>query len=430
MGEPERLERGRLFDEVPELPDPPDSERDGGRTIGRYVPATIVGPLIGASLGIDGGPIFQILAVEDLGLSPSAIGIAFGLGVTSLPLQLYASRIPIDRARANVQIFLALAAVQAWILAGLLAVGATGGLAATALAVTVAAEISLSVLFVTAWQPLLSVGVDARGRQRLNSTWAAVARAVLAGAVVLFATLDTAGRSVFLAAIGILAVTTAVGLRHIDRPTPVRSDPGKEATSLTPATRVMLLVFGAVNVGALPLWLVYVDQVLWPDANLGAIAAVQTVAAMVALLGWRPTHGAVVHRALVAAVVGLATAGGLAALDAPVIDTAPRVGVVAATAVLAASTTIVRIAMLESAHRVVRPNNTVKAFTMLDVVASTSLQAGLLLSGFLITASIDVSARIDPYRAFVLVSAALTVPAVLWFKKIAPPHHPPHAPRS
>ena len=78
------------------------------------------------SLGIDGGPIFQILAVENLGLSAAAIGLAFGFGVVSLPIQLYASRFPIERAWRNVQISLVLAALQAWVLAVLVGIGATG----------------------------------------------------------------------------------------------------------------------------------------------------------------------------------------------------------------------------------------------------------------------------------------------------------------
>lgn len=97
--------------------DPAASTRSTRASIRRYIPATIIGPLVGASLGIDGGPIFQILAVENLGLSAAAIGVAFGLGVVSLPIQLYASRLPIERARRNVQISLVLAALQAWVLA-------------------------------------------------------------------------------------------------------------------------------------------------------------------------------------------------------------------------------------------------------------------------------------------------------------------------
>jgi hypothetical protein len=385
---------------------------------------TVLGPLVGASLGIDGGPIFQILAVENLGLSAAAIGLAFGLGVVSVPIQLYASRLPIERARRNVQIYLVLAALQAWVLAVLVGIGATGGLATVALGITVIAEISLSVFLATAWQPLLASGLDTYGRQRLNSTWSAVARGVLAGVVVLFAVLESTGRSVFLAVIGALSIVTAIGLNAIDAPRPAppaeATTPAsrKSATALAPAMRIALVVFAAVNVGAIPLWLVYLEEVLWPSANLGAIAAVQTVASMAALLAWRSTDGDVTRRALLASTAALVAAVGVALLDGPVDPRAQQAVVVAATALVAGGTTTVRIAVLEAAHRVVRPANTVRAFTLLDVVASTSLQVGLLLSGLLITASADTGMRFaDPYRGFVVITSAATIPAILWFGK-------------
>jgi hypothetical protein len=402
--------------------DPEARERSKRVSIRRYIPATILVPLVGASLGIDGGPIFQILAVENLGLSAAAIGLAFGLGVVSLPIQLYASRFPIERARTNVQIFLVLAALQAWVLAVLVGAGATGGLATVALGVTVTAEISLSVFLATAWQPLLASGLDTYGRQRLNSTWPAVARGVLAGAVVLFAALDDTGRSIFLAVIGALSIATAIGLNAIDAPPPApaaaAATTSREATALAPATRIALVVFAAVNIGAVPLWLVYLDEVLWPTANLGAVAAVQTISSMAALLAWRPTDGDVTLRALVASVATLVAAAAVALLDGPVGSSSERAVVVLATALVAGGTTTVRIAMLEAAHRIVRPANTVRAFTLIDVVASTSLQAGLLVGGLLITASTGAGAGFtDVYRGFVVITSAITIPAILWFRK-------------
>jgi hypothetical protein len=404
--------------------DPTPPQRSSRASIRRYIPVTILGPLVGASLGIDGGPIFQILAVENLGLSAAAIGLAFGLGVVSLPIQLYASRLPIERARRNVQIYLVLAALQAWVLAVLVGIGATGGLATVALGITVIAEISLSVFFATAWQPLLASGVDTYGRQRLNSTWPALARGVLAGAVVLFAALGSTGRSAFLAVAGALSIATAIGLNAIAAPRPAPPPAAtmaasrRSATALAPATRIALVVFAAVNLGAIPLWLVYLDEVLWPTANLGAIAAVQTVASMAALLAWRSTDGDVTRRALVASIATLVAAVGIALLDGPADSRARQAVVVAATALVAVGTTTVRIAMLEAAHRVVRPANTVRAFTLIDVVASTSLQVGLLLSGLLITASTGAATGLaDPYRGFVVITSAATIPAILWFRR-------------
>lgn len=411
------------------LQEPPTQPRRV--SIRRYIPATILAPLAGASLGVDGGPIFQILAIENLRLAPTAIGIAFGLGVASLPVQIYAARIPIEHARRNMQIFLALAAVQAWLLALLVGVGATGGFAAVALAVTITAEISVSVLFATAWQPLLASGLDTRGRQQLNSTWSAIARGILAASLVLFAALDTGGRTFFLIAIGAFAIATAIGLNAIAAPSPAPRDgsaattssrAAQSATALAPATRVVLVVFAAINIGAIPLWLVYLNKVLWPTANLGAIAAAQTIASMAALLAWKTTDGDVTRRALAAAVVTLAAAASIVTLDGTVRSGTQQAIVVAATVAMAGGITITRLAMLEATHRVVTHANTVRAFTLLDVVASTSLQAGLLISGFLITASATTDTWLtDPYRAFVFIATATSIPAILWFKRVSTP---------
>ncbi len=101
--------------------------RISARPFRHLVPLALLGPVLGSALGIDGGAIFQIFATEDLGLSPTAIGIAFGLGVLSVPVQIWAARMPLWRARRNLQTFLVIAAVQAWILAVLVATGTTGG---------------------------------------------------------------------------------------------------------------------------------------------------------------------------------------------------------------------------------------------------------------------------------------------------------------
>ena len=414
---------------------PPALAPDDRRAIGRYVPVTVLMPTLSAALGVDGGPIFQILAIENLGLSATAIGVAFGLGILSLPLQIYAARIPLERARRNMQLFLVLAAVQAWVLALLVGVGATGGITAVALGITIAAEICVSVLFATAWQPLLSSGLDTIGRQRLNSTWSAVARGLLAMALVVFAALGTGGRTLFLAAIGAFSALSAIGLNAVGAPTATPAGAstgassqtapypaGEPATStpprISPAARIVLVVLGAINLGAAPLWLVYLNEVLWPDANLGAIAAAQTVAAMSMLLAWRSTEGDVTRRAIIAAVVTLAATVSIVPLGTPVGSALEQGIVVAATVLMAGGITVTRLALLEATHRIVKPANTVRVFTLVDVVASTSLQAGLFVSGFLIAASARGDLGItDAYRSFILISAVAAVPAILWFQR-------------
>jgi hypothetical protein len=68
-----------------------------------FVAVAVAMPALKSATGIDGGAIFQILAAEDLGLDSRAIGIAFAMGVLSLPVQLIAARLPLSRARQHLQ---------------------------------------------------------------------------------------------------------------------------------------------------------------------------------------------------------------------------------------------------------------------------------------------------------------------------------------
>lgn len=388
------------------------------RPIWRFVPVTLLTPMLGAALGIDGGAIFQIIAVENLGLGAAAIGIAFGFGVVSLPVQILAARFPLHRARRNVQWFLLIAALQSWLLAVLVTLEATGGIAMVALGVTVAAEVALSVLFATAWQPLLSSNLASVERQRLNSMGPAVARGVLAGSLVVFAALGEDGRAIFLGALGLLSIAAAAALNTVQvQQTPLDANEAASAkhdkVPLRAATRLTFLVLSIVNLGALPLWLVYLNKVLWPEVNLGVIAALQTVASVAALAAWRPTEGELLGRATTAAALTLGAAVLLALLQAPVEDTVARATTIVGTVVMAGGATTIRIALLESIHRIVDARNTVRVFTLLDVVASTSLQVGLLLAGLVITFSHKrTDWPIDPYQLLLLTSAGLALLAL------------------
>lgn len=141
-------------------------------------------PTMGSAMGIDGGDIFQILAVEDLALGPTAIGVGLSLSIVSVPFQLWAARMPLQRATVDLQLFLGSVAVHCCLLATLVALAPPGGTwAHGALVLAVTAEIALSVLWATSWQPLLTYSVGAASRQRINS------RGRAAGNVVMIATL-------------------------------------------------------------------------------------------------------------------------------------------------------------------------------------------------------------------------------------------------
>jgi hypothetical protein len=394
-----------------------ESEASPPRQMSRFVPVALTKPALAAALGIDGGAIFQILAVEDLGLSSSAIGTAFGLGLLSIPLQLWAGRMPLRLARRNLQIFLVLAAIQCALLAWLLAVGATGGLAATALVVTVTAEVAISVLFTTAWQPLLSARASSRDRQRINAGWTALGRGLLAALLVVFSAADVAGRSLLLVALSLVAIGVAASLGRItvtdvSTPAPSTSLSSALPQSLTPAMRWIFGGFIAINLGALPLWLVYLSQVMWPAANLGAVGAIQTAAVVAALLAWRTTEGDLGRRAIVG--VQLVFAGGIALLGVgrAAESSGEHAVVLVVTVAMTFGMMYASLALLEMAHRLVgEQEGVVRIFTLIDVVDSSSLQAGLFVGGLLVSSSFRATTW-TPYVVFVMAMNTLAMAAV------------------
>lgn len=383
----------------------------------RFVPMSLSKPVLAAAVGIDGGALFQILAIEDLGLSPAAIGIAFGLGLVSLPLQMWAARMPLRFARRNVQMFLVFVALQCVVLAWLVAIGAAGGLAATALVVTVTAEVAISVLFVTAWQPLLSTRVQSHDRQRINAGWSALGRGLLAGLLVVFSAVNSGGRALVLVALAVLAVGVALHFRRVAVPDEP-SQPSAQASPPTTPQRispVMWWILGsiaALHLGALPLWLVYLHEVMWPTVNLGAIGAIQTLAIVAALLAWRSTAGGLERRAMTGAILVVAGSIALVGVGRVADHAAEQVTVLLATVAMSFGVTYTSLALLEMAHRLVDSRQSVvRMFTILDVVDSSALQLGLLVGGFLVTVSAHELSW-APYVTFLVTMSTVALLAV------------------
>lgn len=393
--------------------------------VSRFVPVALSKPALAAVLGIDGGAIFQILAVENLGLSATAIGTAFGLGLMSIPFQLWAGRIPLRLARRNLQIFLVLAAIQSALLAWLLVVGATGGLAATALVVTVTAEIGISVLFATAWQPLLSTRARSQDRQRINAGWAALGKGLLAGLLIVFSAAEVTGRSLLLVVLSLIAIGVALNLGRIDITglapvVPPSSQPKAHTQRLPPAMWWILASFTTINLGALPLWLVYLSQVMWPAANLGVIAAIQTIAAVVALLVWRTTEGTLGRRAVIGALLVLTSSTALFTIGVTAESSGEHAIVLIVTVLMTFGMMQTSLALLEMAHRLVTAQRSiVRAFTLVDVVDSSSVQLGLFMGGLLVTWSGQTSTSTStPYTFFIVGVSALAAMVVAYTAKL------------
>jgi hypothetical protein len=87
---------------------------------------------------------------------------------------------------------------------------------------------------------------------------------------------------------------------------------------------------------------------------------------------------------------------------------------VVALAVASAATLTILMAVLERAHQDIDQAMAVRALTLLDVVALTSLQAGLLIGGLLVSAGIDrADWPLDPYRIW-LVAGTAALAIGLW----------------
>ena len=241
---------------------------------------------------------------------------------------------------------------------------------------------------------------------------------MLAVLLLIFAALDQSGRVAFLVVVGLVACWSAVDLDRV--PAPARAGTGGELDEpaagkqpLSSRMRLIFLVFALVGFGAWPLFLVYVHEVFWPSANLGVVGALQLAGALIAALAWRPTGAGVMVRARVAAAALVVAGIALSVIPAPVEHRAAQSATLAVTFVSAAALTTVRLALLEVAHRSVDERSSVRAFTLLDVVASTSLQVGLLAGGLLVAASSSASDWIvDPYRIYVVVCTALAFVAI------------------
>lgn len=383
-----------------------------GPSLRPYLSVVLAMPLLASTLGIDGGAVFQIVAVEELGLSARAVGIAFGLGVLSVPLQLYAARMPLWRARDNLRIFLAFGAVGCLLLAVIVATADDGSpLAATALGLTVCAEIALSVLYATSWQPLLSYGLPAPDRQHVNSCGRAAGGAVLAVALIPFGLLPTGGRVVSIGLVAGCAVLVLMAVGKLAAPErrlpPVTggNPDHRRRPGLPGGVLPIYLALAVAGFATWPLFLIYTREVLWPAANLGLVGALQMAGSLGAAFTWRPsTRAIVVRRSYLAAVALALSSTSMLLVAAPVDTLFDAVVVLLLLGSSAVSGTIILLALMELAHDKVSEETSVRTLTFYDVIASTSFQIGLVASGFLIDASVGAS-RVDPYRVLLSVAA-------------------------
>jgi len=383
----------------------------------RVVAVALSAPTLGCALGIDGGDMFQMVALENLGLDARTIGVGLGFGVLSVPVQLWAARLRLALAKQRLVWFLLIDALFCWLLAAIVVVARPGGaLATAALALAVLAEVSLSVLYATAWQPLLSVVLGATGRQQVNAQARAGARALMVAVLMGFGLAGETARVLILVGLGGAAVVLA-GITHrlpfaptppTERPA-ASSEPGR---SLPPGVLRLCITAGLLTTSALPLFVTFAHDVLWPDVNLGIVATAQVAGIVLAGLLWRATATGLLRRARRAALVSVGAVALLAALRAPVDGAAEGLAVLGALVLAAGATSTVGMSIMELVHRTVDHDSSVRSLTVFDVVASTSYQAALAAAGVLVAASVGSTWPVDPYRLYLLAASGAVAGAV------------------
>lgn len=382
------------------------SDTASPRLLPRLLTLGAVAPVTALAVGVDGGAVFQILAIEELELDPRSVGIALGLGTLSIPLQLWAVRIPLERARRNLRLHVVALGVMSLITAALVWFAAPGSLVAgLALVIAVLAEISVSVLYATSWQPLISYSLSTPERQTMLGLGRAATGAALLVSVLVFGQLGSGGRTVFLAGLGVLSFLLAWSLHVLPHPRTDRdAEPATEEPP--PGTDAPWDGFGrlfvALTASALagwPLLLTWVALVLWPTVNLGVLGAALSIGSIVSSALWRDPGDQIFLVVRVAAVGTAACSIGVALVPRPIesfgLWGAAVMGLVV---VGTASRSIVNIGLMELAHRRVDSRNSVRVMTMFDVIGSTSFQLGFFVAGFLIAASQTSGAAMDPYQ--------------------------------
>ncbi len=394
-----------------------------------------ISPLLAVSVGVDGGDIFQILAVETLALDPRAVGTALLLGALSIPVQVLAARIPLSRARHNIRLFLVFQGTMALITALLILTAPPGSrVAGLVLVVAVLAEIAVSVLYATSWQPIISYALTVEQRQFINGRARALTGMTLLGGAVLFGQLGQTGRAVFVATLGLLALAVGWSLfvlppppssaRSSDGDDPASSDEQADPEAVRDGGSMtnIFIALPAAAFASWPLLVSYAAVTLWPTGNLGLLAGAMAFGAVVASALWRDPGQRLIP--LIRLSAGVVAAGSLVivAIGAPV-GSNRSVGVLLiAVCIGAAARTTLRTAVMELTHRRINTTNAVRVMTMIDVVGSTSFQVGAFFAGFLIAASADGRSvgPVDPYQLWLLVTAALLALAAARFRTRSP----------
>jgi hypothetical protein len=319
--------------------------------------------------------------------------------------KLWATQIPLRLARRHLTMYVAvmsaLCALMAWLIGTPIS---PSFVIVTAVLIAVSAEVAVSVLWATSWQPALSSSVTPRFRQWLNAQARAANGLISIVIVVIIGSLGDAGRTTALVLIGL----TGMAMLPVVRGLPILVDGSNGQHSALTSDSQMVSVarsgpralYGAMALAAIPAWpffITYAATSFWPSVNIGLIGAMVTVGPLLTAMAWRPTTR-LLARAQAGTTILLCCALALSVIPRPVSGMASAIAVIVVVVVAGASGAAIRLSLLEVAHSLSTFQNSVRVLTMVDVVGSTSSQLGFLAAGYLIGLSTDSTWLVDPFN--------------------------------
>ena len=380
-----------------------------------YFAFVVLLPLLGASLAVNGSAVFQIIAIEELGLTSRQVGLAVGLGAISIPFQVWATRVPLSLAHRNLRVYVfamsAMSLVMAWLITG---PGSTTFVVASVMVIAVLAELAVSVLFATSFQPLLSTTVDPQFRQQLNAQGRAAGGLLAIGFVIVVGWASTNGRVGILIGLAVMGAMLTPAISKLRRPDPgseLESSP-RDQSATEPNLRWIFVAIGISVIPAWPFFVTYAADAFWPEANLGLIGAALVIGGLGAAALWRPAVSGLLRRARIGAIALLFCALALVPLNAPLTGAANEAAAFGILIAATASGAVVRMSLLEMAHARSDASTSVAVLTRLDVIGSTCMQLGFLAAGFLIELSVDSRWTADPFQLSLIGGGALLVAAI------------------
>jgi Major Facilitator Superfamily len=396
--------------------------------------------LLGSATGGMSGDIFQLYVVQTLGYSPSLISIVALSMVLSIPLQLLAPSL-IDRVGyCRVMVLGAVLLIPA-----LLIVFAAGFIAGESrlvagvclIAGATLAEVAISISFGAAWSAWHAEFTDSSQRPVFLSMMSFVSQGtVIAAFVVQTFVFDGHVTDLFYRGVLLYCLAYVVGSIIIFHQLPPSHEAHRQALgrwhwlALMRSSDYRMIIFaaGAQFLIGVPLLAVYALTILEvPAAAVGVILVVRSVASLICA----PIGGRLVAR--VGMSRSLKLFGFSLFVQMLLWTVLPKVGgamwAIAMFALLVVvfqvSKSIFALTLATVEFEVVRSEDRVRAFTLIDLVSSTAMQVNLAVGAVLVSAGrtgvlVNTSfVRLDAVKVVTAIGAVISLYLMVQYRRMA-----------